>query len=37
VVVVHRRGQAGSVVVRIRGIDRHGRRVATKRRYRFCS
>jgi putative CocE/NonD family hydrolase len=36
VVVVRPRRGARSVVVRIRGIDRHGRHVATKRRYRFC-
>jgi putative CocE/NonD family hydrolase len=37
VVVVRPRAGATSVVVRILGIDRHGRKVATKRRYRFCS
>jgi putative CocE/NonD family hydrolase len=34
VVVV--RPRAGAVTVRIRGIGKHGRRVSTKRRYRFC-
>jgi putative CocE/NonD family hydrolase len=36
VVVVRPRARASSVVVGIRGVDRHGRRVAIKRRYRFC-
>jgi hypothetical protein len=36
VVVVHPRAGGKSVVVRIRGVDRHGRRVATKRRYSLC-
>jgi putative CocE/NonD family hydrolase len=37
VLVVRPRGRAASVLVRIRGIDRHGRRVVVKRRYTFCS
>lgn len=36
VVIVRPGGKAQSVMVRIRGIDRHGKRVATKHRYRFC-
>lgn len=35
VVVVHP-GSRASVLVRVRGVDRHGRRVTTKHRYRFC-
>jgi putative CocE/NonD family hydrolase len=36
VVVVRPPAKARSVMVRIRGVDRHGRKVATKHRYRFC-
>jgi putative CocE/NonD family hydrolase len=36
VVVVHPRAGARSVVLRIRGVDRHGRRVAMRRRFAFC-
>jgi hypothetical protein len=36
VVVVRPRRGARSVTVRIRGVDRRGRRVTIKRRYRFC-
>jgi hypothetical protein len=36
VVVVHPRAGVKSVVVRISGIDRHGRRVSVKRRYALC-
>ena len=37
VVVVRPGAEARSVVVRIRGVDKHGHRVATKHRYRFCA
>jgi putative CocE/NonD family hydrolase len=36
-VVVVRPGGHASLAVRISGIDKHGRHVTTKRRYRFCS
>jgi putative CocE/NonD family hydrolase len=36
VVVVHPRAGVSSVVVRIRGVDRHGRRVTITRRYALC-
>jgi putative CocE/NonD family hydrolase len=37
VVVVHPRGRARSVTVRISGTDRRGKRVGVTRRFRFCS
>ncbi|MEA2444462.1 MAG: uncharacterized protein QOJ12_1754 [Thermoleophilales bacterium] len=37
VVVVHPRAGASSVMVRIRGVDRHGRRVVVTRRYALCA
>jgi putative CocE/NonD family hydrolase len=36
VVVVRPNARETSVMVRIRGVDRHGRRVTTKHRYRLC-
>jgi putative CocE/NonD family hydrolase len=36
VVMVHTRGRGRSVLVRISGVDRHGRHVTVKRRYSLC-
>ena len=36
VVMISPRGSATSVLVRVRGVDRHGRRVSLKHRYSLC-
>jgi hypothetical protein len=36
VVMVQTRGRGRSVLVRISGVDRHGRHVTVKRRYSLC-